>query len=74
VLPEGVSGMGGYALLLGSVDTDALSPSQNVDGEVVHAVAWQRLSDHLPIGPLTPEFWSPMAPLFRALRSEETDS
>ena len=73
VLPEGVTGMAGYALFLGSVETDALSPSQNVDGEVVHAAAWQRLSDDRPIGPLTPEFWSPIAPLFRALLDEEVD-
>ena len=71
VLPEGVTGMAGYGLFLGTVDTAELSPSQNVDGEVVHAVAWQRISKDQPIGPLTPQFWSSIAPLFRALFLEE---
>jgi len=66
-LPEGVTGMQGYALFLGAVDTDELAPAQNVDGEVVHAVAWQVISEERPIGPLTPRFWSPIAPLFREL-------
>jgi 8-oxo-dGTP pyrophosphatase MutT (NUDIX family) len=66
-LPAGVDGMAGYGLFLGAVDTDALEPSQMVDGEVVHAVAWQRISDAEPIGPLTPLLWSPIAPVFKAI-------
>jgi len=67
VLPEGVTGMQGYVLFLGVVEGDALAPHQNVDGEVVHAAAWQPITDDQPIGPPTPQFWSPIAPLFRAL-------
>lgn len=67
VLPDGVTGMQGYALFLGTAEADDLAPAQNVDGEVVHAVAWQQISDEQPIGPLTPRFWSPIAPLFREL-------
>jgi len=70
VLPDGVTGMPGYALFLGTVEDDALAPHQNVDGEVVHAAAWQPITDDQPIGPLTPRFWSPIAPLFRALVRE----
>jgi 8-oxo-dGTP pyrophosphatase MutT (NUDIX family) len=66
-LPAGLDGMAGYGLFLGAVDTDALEPSQMVDGEVVHAVAWHRISDREPIGPLTPRLWSPIAPLFKAI-------
>lgn len=66
-LPEGVTGMQGYQLFLGTVDTDELAPSQNVDGEVVHQVAWQVISDEQPIGPLTPRFWAQIAPLLREL-------
>lgn len=57
VLPHGVTGMQGYALFLGAAEADDLAPAQNVDGEVVHAVAWQQISDEHPIGPLTPRFW-----------------
>lgn len=64
-LPEGVTGMAGYALFLGAVDTDALDPFQSVDGEVVHAAAWQPISPDAPIGPLTPRHWASIAPLFR---------
>jgi len=71
-LPPGVEGMAGYGLFLGTVDTDALEPSQTVDGEVVHAVAWHRISDAAPIGPLTPRFWSPIAPVFKAILAGET--
>lgn len=67
VLLEGVTGMQGYALFLGAADTDELAPTQTVDGEVVHAVAWHQISDEHPIGPLAPRFWSPIAPLFREL-------
>lgn len=66
-LPAGVTGMQGYALFLGTVDTDELAPSQNVDGEVVHQVAWHAISEAAPIGPLTRWFWAPIAPLFREL-------
>ncbi|HEY8731999.1 MAG TPA: NUDIX hydrolase [Candidatus Limnocylindria bacterium] len=66
-LPDGVAGMAGYGLFLGSVDTDALESTETVDGEVVHGVAWQPISDAEPIGPLTPGLWSPIAPLFRQL-------
>lgn len=66
-LPDGVAGMAGYALFLGSVDTDALEPYQSVDGEVVFAAAWQPISEAEPIGPLTPRFWSPIAPLFKEI-------
>jgi 8-oxo-dGTP pyrophosphatase MutT (NUDIX family) len=66
-LPGGVDGMAGYGLFLGSVDTDALDPWQMVDGEVVHAVPWHRISDREPIGPLTPRLWSPIAPVFKAI-------
>jgi len=68
-LPEGVSGMAGYALFLGAVDSDDLAPAQNVDGEVVHDVAWQPVDDGAPIGPLTPALWSPIAPLFSEILS-----
>src|SRR5688572_32799038 len=51
LVPDGLTGMHGYALLLGTVDTDELSPSQNVDGEIVHQVAWQLISEEQPIGP-----------------------
>jgi 8-oxo-dGTP pyrophosphatase MutT (NUDIX family) len=71
VLPDGVTGMGGYALFLGAVDTEELAPSQNVNGEVVHEVAWQPIDDTAPIGPLTPDLWSPIAPLFREILSSE---
>ena len=71
-LPAGVDGMAGYALFLGSVDTDALEPNQTVDGEVVHAVAWHPISDAAPIGPLTPHLWSPIAPVFKAILAGET--
>lgn len=67
VLPEGITGMQGYALFLGAAETDELARAQTVDGEVVHAVAWQQISDDHPIGPLTPRFWSPIAPLLRGL-------
>jgi 8-oxo-dGTP pyrophosphatase MutT (NUDIX family) len=70
VLPDGVTGMAGYALFLGTVDTDDLAPSQNVDGEVVHAVAWQAITPDEPIGPLAPQYWSLIAPLFRRLLAE----
>ena len=66
-LPAGVDGMAGYGLFLGSVDTDELEPWQLVDGEVVHAVAWRRISDQEPIGPLTPRLWLPIAPVFKAV-------
>jgi 8-oxo-dGTP pyrophosphatase MutT (NUDIX family) len=68
-LPDGVDGMAGYGLFLGSVDTDALEPYQTVDGEVVHAVAWHPISDVEPIGPLAPHLWSPIAPVFKAILS-----
>jgi 8-oxo-dGTP pyrophosphatase MutT (NUDIX family) len=71
-LPPGVEGMAGYGLFLGTVDTDALEPSQTVDGEVVHAVAWHQISDAAPIGPLTPRSWSPIAPVFKAILAGET--
>lgn len=71
-LPAGVDGMAGYGLFLGSVETDALEPSQNVDGEVVHAVAWHPINDAAPIGPLTPRLWSPIAPVFKAILAGET--
>lgn len=64
-VPDGVTGMSGYALFLGSVDTEDLAPSQNVDGEAVLGVAWQPITDDAPIGPLTPEFWAPIGPLLR---------
>jgi 8-oxo-dGTP pyrophosphatase MutT (NUDIX family) len=67
VLPDGVTGMAGYGLFLGSVEADALAPFQTVDGEVVLAAAWQRISETEPIGPLTPSYWSPIAGLFREL-------
>ncbi|HEY8648944.1 MAG TPA: NUDIX hydrolase [Candidatus Limnocylindria bacterium] len=70
VLPDGVTGMPGYALFLGTVEDGVLAPCQQVDGEVVHAAAWQPITDDHPIGPLTPQFWSPIAPLFRALMQE----
>jgi len=66
-LPMGVTGMSGYALFLGTVANDELQPSQNIDGEVVEGVAWQPISDDAPIGPLTPRYWSPIAPLFREI-------
>ncbi|MGH2378521.1 MAG: TIGR02569 family protein [Candidatus Limnocylindria bacterium] len=66
-LPPGVTGMQGYALLLGAVETEELAPAQSVDGEIVHAVGWHEIDDEDPIGPLTPRYWSPIAPLFREL-------
>jgi 8-oxo-dGTP pyrophosphatase MutT (NUDIX family) len=69
-LPEGVTGMAGYALFLGSVDSDKLGLSQDVDGEVVHGAAWQPITRERPIGPLTPRFWAPIANLFRAVLEE----
>jgi 8-oxo-dGTP pyrophosphatase MutT (NUDIX family) len=71
-LLPGVDGMAGYGLFLGTVDTDALEPSQTVDGEVVHAVAWHRITDAAPIGPLAPRSWSPIAPVFKAILAGET--
>ena len=68
-LPNGVTGMAGYALFLGAVDSDELAPSQNVDGEIVHDAAWQPVDENAPIGPLTPRLWSPIAPLLRELLS-----
>lgn len=72
-VPEGVTGMHGYALLLGTVDTNDLAPSQNVDGEVVHEVAWHMISEERPIGPLTPRYWAAIAPLLRELVRTEVD-
>jgi 8-oxo-dGTP pyrophosphatase MutT (NUDIX family) len=66
-VPEGVTAMSGYALFLGSVDREDLAPSQDVEGEAVLGVAWQPITDDAPIGPLTPEFWAPIAPLLREL-------
>lgn len=68
---ETLERVAGYALFLGAADTPALAPSQDVDGEVVHAVAWQRIGEDRPIGPLTPRHWSAIAPLFRAVLAEE---
>ena len=68
-LPAGVDGMAGYGLFLGSVDTDVLEPTETVDEEVVHAAAWQQVSDTDPIGPLTPRLWSPIAPVFKEILS-----
>lgn len=70
-LPPGVTGMQGYALFLGAVETDELAPAQSVDGEVVHAVAWQRISHDEPIGPLTARYWAPIAALFRELSQSD---
>jgi 8-oxo-dGTP pyrophosphatase MutT (NUDIX family) len=70
-LPEGVTGMAGYGLFLGEVDDRELAPSQNVDGEIVHAVAWQQITPAQPIGPLTPGLWSAIGPLFRSLLQRE---
>jgi 8-oxo-dGTP pyrophosphatase MutT (NUDIX family) len=66
-VPDGVTGMPGYGLFLGSVETDVLAPFQTVDGEVVHAAAWHPISDAEPIGPLTPHYWSSISGLFREL-------
>ena len=68
--PPDVIGMRGYALFLATVETAELGPSQNVDGEVVRAVTWQPISDAEPIGPLTPRYWSSIAPLFRDVLRE----
>lgn len=69
-LPEGVTGMDGYALFLGSVDTNELGSSQHIDREEVYGAAWQPITPERPIGPLTPRFWAPIADLFRALSEE----
>lgn len=66
-VPDGVTGLDGYALVLGAADADELAPAQNVDGEVVHDVAWHLITAERPIGPLTPRFWAPIAPLLREL-------
>jgi 8-oxo-dGTP pyrophosphatase MutT (NUDIX family) len=66
-VPEGVSGMPGYALFQGHAATDELAPPQSVDGEIVHSAAWVEITDDRPIGPLTPRLWSPIAALFREL-------
>jgi 8-oxo-dGTP pyrophosphatase MutT (NUDIX family) len=68
-LPEGVAGMAGYALFLGALDSEEFEPSLNVDGEIVHDVAWQSVDENAPIGPLMPRLWSPIAPLFREILS-----
>jgi len=70
-LPKSVTGMSGYGLFLGEVDNGELEPSQNVDGEVVHAVAWHQITATEPIGPLTPGLWSAIGPLFRSLLQRE---
>ena len=70
-LPTGVTGMLGYALFLGTAADDALAPSQNIGGEVVYGVEWQPITEDAPIGPLTPSFWSPIAPLLREVVNEE---
>lgn len=72
-VPDGVTGMTGYALFLGSVDTEHLAPSQDVDGEAVLGVEWQAITDDAPIGPLTPEFWAPIAPLLREVLNGQRD-
>lgn len=72
-VPDGVTAMSGYALFLGSVETEDLAPSQDVDGEAVLGVEWQAITDDAPIGPLTPEFWAPIAPLFREVLNDEGD-
>lgn len=66
-LPQGVTGMQGYGLFLGAVETDELGSAQSVHGEVVHGAAWHQITDQYPIGGLTPRYWSPIAPLFRKL-------
>jgi 8-oxo-dGTP pyrophosphatase MutT (NUDIX family) len=66
-VPDGVTAMSGYALFLGSVAGEDLAPSKDVDGEAVLGVAWQSITDDAPIGPLTPELWAPIGPLFRDL-------
>lgn len=71
-VPLGVTGLQGYALFLGTAGTEELALSQNVDGEVVHEVAWHLISEEQPIGPLAPRFWAPIAPLLRELvRTED---
>lgn len=67
VRPPSVTGLQGYALFLAEADTDELLPAQSLDGEVVHAAAWQEISDDSPIGPLSPRYWGPIGKLFREL-------
>ncbi len=72
VRPDGVTGAGPeHAFVLAeALDDETRGPQPAVDGDLVLAVEWHRISDATPIGGLSSEFWAPIAGLLRELVAE----